>query len=648
MVRVANQHYYIINLNTRMKMQSNKLRNWGLVMALLAIGNPLVTSCSKDQNSTELAPKSDKLTISISGINVDPSFKSASNDLTYDVKEFGDADIAITIGDINQSDAVKFRNSSVYEPVAQGVQYVVYIYEGNNLVTAKELSAGTLGTIEGLNPTTDYKWIAVSYNSTDSAPSLTPQSAALLLPENTDVLYATGDLNLSNSSSIEIAFNHAMARLAVELNTIGVFGEISTQTAPTITLTSGGLRTGSLNLLSGDITASSTTFSPTLTYSDFEQVEENKNDILQTYFYTVPNSASENQSVTVNISNLMINHYDGNQSRTYFTTAKPFPLSVAVEKGKSTKATLNIVESALETRIGTTNIGWARSNLYFREGEGIDDKRAYAFDYINRMHATGNSYFAFNTKKPLYFPQTAADLGDPCLEVYPKNLWRTPTKAELGALSSGEIDIAPLVDEVVGTLTNILDGLLGSILGGATAPNSVTNILNPSSVSGKTEYNTSIIQRGRPTGNNQNAFGSGTSQSNKLTFFYNGQVTNTTVLQSLGSAENSGLISLRTSDLNASSSGTLLGLNVPILPAYSNTAALWSNTDGINLLGLVGAGSWGYFSYQNVALGGLITQGTSNARTSAELLDLELLNIGLIESSLKNVRCVRSTAPVFN
>lgn len=626
-----------------MKIQSIKLRNWAVAMAFMAIGSPIITSCSKDDNSTEVAPKSDKLTISISGINIDPSFKSASKKMQYDVKDFGDADIAIAISEGNPSEVTKFKSSTNYEPIEENVKYVIYIYEGTNLVASKLLSAGTQGTIEDLNPSTEYQWVAVSYNNEDTAPTLTP-TGDIELPENTDVLYANGNLNLSQSSTLSVAFNHAMARLAVELNTIGVFGEITGD--PTVTIKSAGLRTGSLNLLTGAITASTTTFSPTIAYSDFEQVEEGKNDKLQAYFYTVPNTASENQPVVVNIKNLTISHYDGDKPRTYFasTNGADFTLNITAEKGKSKRAILNIVESALETRIGTTNIGWARSNLYYNGGDDID--RAYAFNHTNQMHATGNSYFAFNTKLPLIFPQSNADIGDPCLEVYPKGLWRTPTKVELGLLSSGDINIAPLVDEVVGTITNILDGVLGSLLGGSAAPNSFTNALNPSAVEGKTEYNTNIIQRGRPA-SGSNAFGNGDSHSNKLTFFYNGQITNTTVLQGVGSADEAGLLSLRTSDLNANGS-SILGLALPILPSYESTASLWSSTDGIDLLGLVGAGSWGYFTHQNVAIGGLLPRGSSSAKTSAELLDLELLNLGLIESSLKNVRCVRSTAPVFD
>ena len=625
---------------TSMKTQSIKLRNIGIALAVFAIGSPIITSCSKDQKNNEITPLNDKLTISVSGINLDPSFKSSNNKLNYDIKEFEDADIAIAVADASPTDAIKFKSSTTYEPIDENVKYVIYIYEGNNLVTSKEFSAGTPGVIEGLNPSIEYDWAAVSYNSTTSSPGLNP-GTDFTLPQNTDVLYDNGKINLSETPNLSVAFDHAMARIGIELNTMGVFGVITG--TPGVSITSGGLRTGSLNLLTGEIAPSSSTYTPTFTYSNFIQVDSGKNDALHTYFYTVPNSETEEQPIVVNIKNLTISHYDGNQPRTYYnsTSGVNFNLNITAQKGKSKKATINVVESALDTRINGTNVGWARSNLYYRDGE--DENRAYAFNYNNRMHANGNSYFAFNTKYPLIFPQTAAEVGDPCLEVYPKNLWKTPTKEQLGLLASGDLNIAPLVDEVAGTLVNILDGVLGNLLGGSAAPNSITNFI-PSRVAGKTEYDTNIIQRGRPA-SGSNAFGNADSQSNKLTFFYNGQVTNTTVLQGIGTSNQAGLLSLRLSDLNANGS-SIIGLNIPILPSYSETASLWSSSDGIDLLDLVGAGSWGYFTHQNKALG-FIDVGSSSARTSAELLDIELLGTGLIESSMKNVRCVRSTDPTF-
>src|SRR5690606_26040797 len=165
-----------------------------------------------------------------------------------------------------------------------------------------------------------------SYSDLEDAPAETPSSVDVVLPENKDVLHASGTINLAESNTIDITFDHVYSRVGIELNTIGVFGEITG--TPAVSVSGLSLAAGSLNLLDGTLTASSETFEPTLTYADFVNVDEAYDDAMIAYLYTAP---VPEQTATLTIQNLSILHADnagGDVSRTFFTTAANFPLQV--------------------------------------------------------------------------------------------------------------------------------------------------------------------------------------------------------------------------------------------------------------------------------------------------------------------------------
>src|SRR5690606_28492913 len=299
----------ILNLSKNNNMNFIRLKraNWIVMMAILALPGALSTSCSKQTGATEeVAPKGDKLTISVIGINEGDSNKdkkskassrnSSSSGLSdQKVYTFQDVDMAVSIDNTlpsrNASRKVIARSNNISSsagvkaatPAEDGLKYVVYIYDGSTLVTSTELTSGTAGTIEGLDPASSYTWVALSYNSSDQAPSLAPSSGSIDLPQNTDVLYASGTVDLATDPSIGILFNHAFSRIGIELNTIGVFGEITGN--PLVSVTGLELATGSINLLDGSITAGAN-YTPTLSYLDFENVDPAFNDAKSAYVYT--------------------------------------------------------------------------------------------------------------------------------------------------------------------------------------------------------------------------------------------------------------------------------------------------------------------------------------------------------------------------
>lgn len=646
-----------------------KRAHWIVAMAMLALPGAMLTSCSKEQDPTEAVnPKGDKLVISVLGIN-DGSADSGSQakasiskasvagfsgaENARKVYEFSDVDMAVSVGNtlpVKKSNAriggksnLSMSNAGLKaaEEMPSGIKYVVYIYDGTTLVASSELEAGTPGTIEGLDATASYTWVALSYNAESAAPSLTPASGSLDLPENTDVLYASGTVDLADDPTIGVLFDHAFSRIGIEINTIGAFGEITG--TPSISVTGLDLATGNIDLLSGEITAGETS-SQTLEYADFENVDPDYDDAKIAYVYT---AATEAQDLTVTVQNLAIEHADGGVSRTYFASEPAdFNTNITPELGKSHHVLLNVVESALTTTHGSGEVKWGRSNLYYRGDNGGD--RDYAFYAYNQQTARGDGYFGFGGTIPMKFATASAE-GDPCALVYPAGLWRQPNKADFNGLVRGDIELNSLtgaigpLGEVVDAsgltgLVNIITNLLGNtvaMLVNTAAPNST---LGPDPfVYG--QYETS---GGAPT-SGSNAFGNADSASNNLRFYYNGQISNINVLQEV--ADGDGLLNVGLNDISADISGIqIANLNLPLLDSYGRSTALWTNEQGTNIVGLVGAGTWGYYGNAGRTFS-LLNLGSRfhAANNTGELLNgVSLVGLDVLGTSFKNVRCVRN------
>ncbi len=647
-----------------MKFLQKKGAYWAVAMAILAIPGTLITSCSKDSKTEIVDTKSDKLTIAVGGIktNNDEGVKrmgvsSSTKTTSPKIYSFSDVDMAVSM---DNTVPVKTSNTSaarlngtaadaapgVTENMEQDTKYVVYIYSGSTLVAAKELQSGTAGTIDGLDPAGSYTWVALSYNSKDDAPSLTPASGAIALPQNKDILYASGTVNLATSPSINILFNHAFSRIGIELNTKGVFGNIFGD--PSVSVSGLNLATGSIDLLTGAVTAGAT-FTPTLSYADFKNIDPLYNDAKIAYVYTASTAAQS--AIAVQLQNLTINHADGGVARTYFTTASNFNFSVTPELGKSHHLLLNVIESPLVTNYNGREVKWGRSNLYYRGNNG--GGRNYAFYANNQLTSKANGYFGFGAVIPGKFATTSTQ-GDPCALVYPAGLWKQPAKADFGGLVRDDIKFNDLTGALGGLgqvvdatgVTGILN-ILTNILGNATsmlintkAPNSS---LDPNAPYTYGQY---TITSGAPASGN-NAFGNSASASNNLRFYYNGQISNVNVLQAIG--EGDGLLNVGLNDISADLVGVqIVNLGLPILDTYGKATALWTKEQGTNILGLAGAGTWGYYGNAGRGFewtGILPTLGARfhMANNTGELLNgVSVLGVDLLSTTFKNVRCVRA------
>jgi len=587
-----------------MKLGNFTYGNWVLVAAMLAASGPLLTSCSKDRD-VEIVDKFEgtKLVISVAGINegqVISGGKATSKGAmgTPKVKSYGefdaqtvlDSNVPVRAGSlgamVSSGISKKAATGTKAATIANGVKYRVFLFtaDGGTLVTSAEFTSGTAGTIDVTKGTT-YKWVAVSYNNGESVPS----TASFAIPGGKDVLYASGTTTIPTGAGtvnvpIGITFAHKFSRIAIELNSMGMFGNMQSPT--TVAISGLSLQTGTLNVVDGTV-GGLTSYAQTINFDSFTDVDPLYQDDKIVYAYTAGTTA---MNVNVGVSNLTINHVDGDIGtgsgdgiRRFSAAVVNFPFSVTPQSGNSHRLLINLVESPLTYSYnGSASVRWARTNLYYQAGHN-----SYRFYGANKQRNDINGYFSFNGHIPMKYAQSVNPI-DPCTQVYPQNVWRSPKNTEFNVFTTDQ-----------GLLTNILGSVTG-IIAADPAPNATTG-----PASDYVEYNGAI-------GSNINAFGVG---SNALRFYYNGVHVGVNLL-------GDGILTLNLGN------------------TYGREATLWSSDKQLNLLGLAGVGAWGYHAARRTALlGGNYIK----AQKTAELLsNIDILGINLLTSTLKNVRCVRN------
>ncbi|NGM65128.1 fimbrillin family protein [Sphingobacterium sp. SGR-19] len=310
------------------------------------------------------------------------------------------------------------RASSVKGSAAMenGITYRLLIYEEDGtFVSSTQLTADGPSEIAILGGET-YSWYAVSYHNSDPIPEVDSNNPILDVPENTDLLYASGIIEAPTQTSEEslslgIVFTHKYARIALELNTMGMFGNMN-NVGLTISGAAGtkaniNLKDGSLSNISAD--------PATLSFNDFENVDPLYADRKIAYVYTAVESLMD---LKVNINALDLELVNGT-NRVFSNLAENpavFEFSFTPQIGASYTATMNFIESFLT--VNSTK--FARTNLYYQGGHN-----PYRFLPTNEHTDARNTYFAFRGVLPGQYGNSLIS-GDPCALVYPEGTWRTP------------------------------------------------------------------------------------------------------------------------------------------------------------------------------------------------------------------------------
>lgn len=328
---------------------------------------------------------------------------------------------------------VTVRNTSggkrmVAVPLASRVRYRIVLYRANGMFHASQ--QGIVGTQLRINVARGetYRWYAYSYNDTLAVADLADYNNPVVPTSSTrDLITATGTQNISASGNtpLNIVMLHRTNRVAVEINTMGMF---STLTGVTVTLGGNYFTTGgNCNLLTGAVTGGTTATSPVYTVANLPNLPgTTAGDQKVAYYYTVSNNQIPTMRVT--LSSLSVTPYGTSTARNFTSSAAfQFNVTAFTSAGRSKKARIDLIESPLT--LGTAR--WARSNL-FLNGNSTTGHNPYRFYSTNAYQIDRESYWPWRGLTP----GGQAGTGDPCLRVYPLGAWRTPLPTEYQSILS--------------------------------------------------------------------------------------------------------------------------------------------------------------------------------------------------------------------
>lgn len=491
-----------------MKTMNNNLASKFALAAFLALGTLAVTSCNKDNNQTgqeipdgqsqivvRIAGISDGENINTKGVKGSTSNSSSSEHSVQLVQSNGfDAVVALDNNvpaletsptaqtGLRASNGLKAAST----PLTSNTTYRLFLYKNNGgtytFTKSMQLTTGAEAPIQV--PNGSYKWVALSYNNTDAIPD-GDVSNNIALPENKDVLYAssgTTDIVInSNTSPLNITFNRLYSRIAIEVNTLGMFAPIN---SASITVSGQSARAATVNLTTGALTLAPSAGTPALTEANFANIDGNASRKVA-YFYTADPA---DQNISVSVTNLKI-QLDNSTERNFGPTQLLQTKLITPERGKNHRFLVGLTESAITNGA----VKWARSNLYYRTG-GTLGTTPYRFYHTNPFSpAVAESFFSFKGHLPgVLATAVEANQKDPCALVYPAGLWKTPINTEIGTLTSQQ---------------GVISGLLGALLGNPTTPN--------------TSFGSNFIEYTNTAGSGTSPYAT-TPAANILRFNYNG------------------------------------------------------------------------------------------------------------------------------
>ncbi|MFD1771297.1 hypothetical protein [Sphingobacterium suaedae] len=398
----------------------------------------LFAGCAKTADSENIETKSVKLTVDVVGVEEVPAVSNnklktnrGSSNATPDVInskdlisfESFDAQISLEKWSSKvkkksnmRSESNNMQSTESEAPsMEEGITYRILFYKSDgSFVHSTQMVSGIPGEIT-LNRGESYDWYAVSYHNSDPMPAPDPAAPELVVPHNTDLLYASGSIEIPAQGSgevppLNVLFSHRYARIVLELNSMGMFGDMN-QVGLEVSGVTG--TTASFNLK--DASLSNISSEPVnFDFEDFSNLEFGYADRKVTYIYT---AREEPIDLNVSVHALDIKLSNGTNRIFSDLMASPaeFEFSLTPQIGTSYAATINFVESPLIVN----SVRWARTNLYYHGGHN-----PYRFLPTNAHTNARNTYFSFRGMLPGQYGISLTN-GDPCALVYPEGLWRT-------------------------------------------------------------------------------------------------------------------------------------------------------------------------------------------------------------------------------
>ncbi|MDR2274049.1 MAG: hypothetical protein LBF27_24295 [Sphingobacterium sp.] len=421
-----------------MKMLRGKRLSWTAAsIALVLASSTAFLSCSKEREQIEETAQLEgtKLVLNVSGIDegqgisTKGAVSSVSKQNSTKIVEFPEFDAVLAIDDnvpFKASQRVVKTSSNGSSTgvraaaIDNGVKYRLYLFteDGTQLISSTLFTSGTQGTIDVQQGTT-YKWVALSYNTGEDVPDITSGNTKINLPAGKDILYTTGMTTVPTGGTnvnvpINIAFKHKFARLGVELNSQGMFANM---TGAKVAVA--GLKTATIDVVSGglsDLVAADME----IPFANFGDIDPAYQDAKIAYAYTA-DAAAVAGGIKVAVSNLAL-RIDDNTIRQFSTTPVNFAFNVTPTLGNSHRLLVNLIESPLTI----DGVRWARQNIYYQAGHN-----PYRFHHTYAHTNARNTFFSFKGLVPDQFGKNS----DPCAEVYPGGTWRTASENDFRKLT---------------------------------------------------------------------------------------------------------------------------------------------------------------------------------------------------------------------
>lgn len=554
-----------------MKISRLKRLSWSVTSIALLLGSTVTFfGCSKEDgriDQTEEGTKLDgtKLVLKVSGIDETPQTasikgKASTNSTNLNgpkLLEFPEFDALIEVDNNIPFKAAQFTTKAAAASAQgaraaamdNGITYRLFLFsqDGSQLISSTQFTTGSQGAIDVTQGQT-YKWVALSYNNGEDIPNINTGNTTIALPAGKDVLYAMGEVAVPTGSAnvnvpINILFKHKFARLGVELNSMGMFANM---TGAKVEIA--GIKTATIDVVNGTL-SNLISADQEIAFSSFADIDPAYQDAKIAYVYTA-DPAAVSGGIKVNVSNLALK-IDDNSTRQFSSTPANFAFNITPVLGNSHRLLVNLLESPLTV----DGVRWARQNIYYQAGHN-----PYRFHHTYAHSNARNTYFSFKGLVPDRFGVNS----DPCNEVYPKGVWRQASESDFRKLT----------------------GFLG--IGGQSPTYGTSN------GRGYFEYNASGTAAPYP--------------NNKLHFNFNGGSTSFAVVN--------GLVQIN-------------------LGNFGTRAEIWTGSSGIKIGGLLGLGAWYYHGEKGIF-------GNNSADLTANLLNISVIGIDLIETQMKNVRCVRN------
>lgn len=337
-------------------------------------------------------------------------------------------------------------NNQAKTKMANGVYYNLMIYRAsdNALVYNEVMIAGEEKKLV-VDAGVAYKWNAHSYNTTvqaDLGIKPTLDSPNVPMGNNQDFLYASGEITVEafKPTPLGILFEHKTARIAVELNTMGMFADLD-QAELSI---DGQLVTRDFNVRTGTMTGNSSTLSSVGSNVLVTPPGYGFEDRKFVYFYTtstanLPNLKVKLKSFKIKLDAQAVGR--GVPTREFTNLTSEFTsANFAPELQKSKRFKIDLIESPITTvsneleaifgekdRITTK---WARTNVYYVSGHN-----SYRFHHLNDApDSNSNAFFAAGAVLPNSYIKKDAKFQNPCDSVYPKGVWKQATTRDYDGL----------------------------------------------------------------------------------------------------------------------------------------------------------------------------------------------------------------------